>query len=123
MNSQKIIKFVEYWNLKDIDSIVSCFTNDGYWENIPIARSTGKEEIRSSLVRFLGQVDKVRWTIDHISENADGTVLTERMDGFVMNSGAAVDLPVMGIFEMRDGLIAGWRDYFDLGTLQKQMAG
>ena len=34
-----------------------------------------------------------------------------------------LELPVAGIFELRDGLIARWRDYFDLETIMKQMAG
>jgi len=33
-----------------------------------------------------------------------------------------VDLPCVGVFEMRDGKIAVWRDYFDLGTYQRAMA-
>ncbi len=31
-------------------------------------------------------------------------------------------LPVMGVFEIQDGKIAAWRDYFDLATLNQQMA-
>ncbi|MGZ5938982.1 MAG: limonene-1,2-epoxide hydrolase family protein [Rhizomicrobium sp.] len=28
----------------------------------------------------------------------------------------------MGTFEFRNGLISAWRDYFDLGQFQSQMA-
>jgi limonene-1,2-epoxide hydrolase len=27
----------------------------------------------------------------------------------------------MGIFELRDGKIAGWRDYWDLGQFERQL--
>jgi limonene-1,2-epoxide hydrolase len=32
-------------------------------------------------------------------------------------------LPVAGVFEVRDGKIAAWRDYFDLATFTKQLGG
>lgn len=48
-------------------------------------------------------------------------VLTERVDRFVIN-GKEVALPVMGIFELANGKITSWRDYFDLATWQRQTA-
>jgi limonene-1,2-epoxide hydrolase len=32
-----------------------------------------------------------------------------------------IDLPVMGTFEIRDGKIAAWRDYFDMAMFLNQM--
>jgi limonene-1,2-epoxide hydrolase len=32
-----------------------------------------------------------------------------------------VDLPCLGIFELEDGKIRVWRDYFDLGTYMKAL--
>jgi len=49
-------------------------------------------------------------------------VLTERTDTFTIN-GAKAPIPVMGAFDLRDGLITGWRDYFDLGLTTKMMSG
>ena len=40
-------------------------------------------------------------------------MLTERVDVFVLPN-VTIELPVMGTFEVRDGKIAKWRDYFDL---------
>lgn len=44
------------------------------------------------------------------------TVLTERLETFRSKASPAkvVELHVMGAFEIRDGKIAHWRDYFDL---------
>jgi limonene-1,2-epoxide hydrolase len=54
---------------------------------------------------------------------ADGSiVLTERVDVFVLPS-AKVELPVMGSFEVEEGKIAAWRDYFDMKQFMDQMAG
>ena len=46
----------------------------------------------------------------------------ERVDRFLMN-GRWVELKVMGAFELRDGKISAWRDYFDMGQFQSAMAG
>jgi limonene-1,2-epoxide hydrolase len=42
------------------------------------------------------------------------------MDIFTFANGR-IDLPVMGTFEVVDGKIAAWRDYFDLGMFMRQM--
>jgi limonene-1,2-epoxide hydrolase len=34
-----------------------------------------------------------------------------------------VELPVAGLFRVRDGAITLWRDYFDMRTFETQMAG
>jgi limonene-1,2-epoxide hydrolase len=31
-----------------------------------------------------------------------------------------VELPVASVFEVRDGKIAAWRDYFDMGTWTRE---
>ena len=51
----------------------------------------------------------------------DNLVMNERTDRFLVN-GNWIELPVAGVFELRDGRIALWRDYFDLETIMKQMA-
>jgi limonene-1,2-epoxide hydrolase len=49
-------------------------------------------------------------------------VLTERTDTFTIN-GAKSPIPVMGAFDLRDGLIVAWRDYFDMGLTTRMMGG
>ena len=39
-----------------------------------------------------------------------------------MTNGKTIALPVAGVFELRDGKIAAWRDYFDLQTFMTQSA-
>jgi limonene-1,2-epoxide hydrolase len=50
------------------------------------------------------------------------TVLNERVDIFDLGGGKKIELPVAGVFEVRDGKIALWRDYFDLQMYTKQMS-
>jgi limonene-1,2-epoxide hydrolase len=43
--------------------------------------------------------------------------MNERTDVMRRRDGGEVALPVMGVFDIVDGRIAGWRDYFDLATV------
>ncbi|MGB6551992.1 MAG: limonene-1,2-epoxide hydrolase family protein, partial [Candidatus Binataceae bacterium] len=49
------------------------------------------------------------------------TVFNERIDIFDLGNGKKIELPVAGVFEVRGGKIALWRDYFDLAMYTKQM--
>ena len=59
--------------------------------------------------------------VKFIAEDANGVVLTERIDAFEFGD-KGVALPVMGTFEIEGGKIARWRDYFDLREFENQMA-
>ena len=45
--------------------------------------------------------------------------MNERLDRFQLGGGW-VEVPVAGLFVLRDGRIALWRDYFDLATYRRQ---
>ena len=47
------------------------------------------------------------------SAEAGNVVFTERIDSLVLADRVG-DLPVTGIFEVDDGKITAWRDYFDM---------
>ena len=47
-------------------------------------------------------------------------MIAERVDR-TQAGDKSVDLPCTGIFEIRDGKIACWRDYFDMGTYARAM--
>jgi limonene-1,2-epoxide hydrolase len=58
--------------------------------------------------------------VDMLSIAVEGDrVLTERVDRLLNSKGdPVVTLRVMGIFELADGKIAAWRDYFDPSPLK-----
>ena len=66
-----------------------------------------------------GGVEKIEFRVDNIAADG-GTVLTERHDIFTFANGE-IDLPVMGTFEVDDGKITAWRDYFDMNQFMSQM--
>jgi limonene-1,2-epoxide hydrolase len=44
---------------------------------------------------------------------AGNVVMNERIDSITLN-GRPVVLPICGVFEIEDGRIKAWREYFDL---------
>jgi limonene-1,2-epoxide hydrolase len=120
-NIQKVRDFIAAWEARDIDRILSQMSPDVFYHNIPMEPLIGRDAVRAMLVGFLGNATEVQWTIHHVAETPSGVVLTERTDDFQMGP-KRLSLRVMGTFEFRDGLIFSWRDYFDLGQFQSQMA-
>jgi limonene-1,2-epoxide hydrolase len=114
-------EFCAAWEARDQQRIVDSFTDDGVYHNIPMQPAVGKDAIKGLLSIILGPAKDVRFEIKHIAADGD-VVLTERLDTFDID-GKTITLPVMGVFELRGGKIAAWRDYFDLATWTKQASG
>jgi limonene-1,2-epoxide hydrolase len=119
-NIDLVKRFCAAWNDIDIPAILDFFAEDAIYHNMPIQPIQGKDAIKGVIEQFSAPFEHCPWQVLNIAA-ADNVVLTERVDGFV-GSGKNVQLPVMGVFEIRDGKIAAWRDYFDLGAWTKQNA-
>lgn len=118
-DATKIVRdFCAAWESRDQQRILDAFTDDAIYHNMPMAPAQGKDAIKGLLAMILGPATEVSFEIKHIVADGD-VVLTERLDTFKMGD-KTVTLPVMGTFELRDGKIAAWRDYFDLATWTKQ---
>ena len=111
--------FCDAWAKGDLDAIVAFFTDDAVYHNIPIAPVTGRDAIRATIEGFSAGVDSVEFRVLNISA-AGSVVLTERVDAFITPT-VTIELPVMGTFEVVDGKIAAWRDYFDLNQFMSQL--
>jgi len=93
------------------------FTPSTVWVNEGLSVTTGIEEAVNR--PRLASVAAVHF--DMLAIAADGNrVLTERLDRFVRDDGSEVAaLKVMGIFEIEDGQIVAWRDYFDTSAAKR----
>ena len=96
---------------------------DFEYDNVPMGKSFGPDGLRNTLSGFFAMLDDVDWQILRQTSSGDtshGTVLNERDDRVSMK-GTWHSLPVAGVFEVRDGKITLWRDYFDRPTLMEIM--
>lgn len=116
-----VTRFCAAWGDGDLDAIMGFFTPDATYHNIPVDPVVGVDAIRATIAGFTAGVESMVFEMVNIAAAGD-TVLTERVDYFNY-PGKTVSLPVMGTFELRDGKIAAWRDYFDLNQFMSQLGG
>jgi len=113
--------FIEAFNAHALDRIMAFFADDAVYHNLPIEPVSGHAAIRQVLEGFMGQAAEVDWVTYRSAESGDGVVLNERLDRFRLGE-QWLELPVMGSFEVEGRRIRAWRDYFDIGQFQRQMA-
>jgi limonene-1,2-epoxide hydrolase len=104
--------------VKDYDAALAHFTENCEYTNLPMGSVTGPEGVRAVLEPFFAPTIENDLVVLRSAVEGD-TVFTERLDRHRIESGW-VELPVTGVFVFREGKIAVWREYFDLGTLLRQ---
>ena len=114
-----IRRFLEACVRADPDEFASYFTEDAIWSNSPWPPVVGRDAIRETLRRGARQMKALPWEVRHIIAVGE-VVMTERVDNFLVGD-TQVRVPCMGVFELRDGKIAAWRDYWDLKRFEAQL--
>ena len=123
-NTDTIDAFIAAWSTLDLDKIMSFFTPDAVYINMPIdPPNEGAEAIRKTIEGFMGMATEIEWVVHNQTENAQGVVMNERVDRFHLQDDRWLELPVMGVFELENGKIKAWRDYFDMSAFTEQMGG
>jgi limonene-1,2-epoxide hydrolase len=121
-DSEKVVSnFINAWPRRNLDELMAFFADDAVYHNIPMPAAKGKDAIRAVINSFLPMAKNVEFKVLK-SAAAGDTVFNERVDIFDLGGGKKIELPVAGVFEIRGGKIAAWRDYFDLAMYTKQMA-
>ena len=122
MSPEEIVRnFCNAFARRDITEITGFFSDDAVYHNIPVDPVSGRDGIANVLEQFLAPASACEFEILAIASSGQ-TVLTERIDRFVIGD-KTIELPVMGTFELTgDGKISAWRDYFDMQQYVKQMS-
>lgn len=113
--------FLTRMEAKDFIAAIRLVAPDCEYFNIPMGAVRGHDGILSVLQPFFAPIEQNQFRL--LRSAADGpTVFVERLDRHRTAQGWW-ELPVTGVFEVRDGLIVVWREYFDLATAQKGASG
>jgi limonene-1,2-epoxide hydrolase len=103
--------------------LAAFFTDDAVYHNIPLAPVTGRKAIANNFASFIRPgapgIESLHLRLINIAANGP-VVMTERVDAFKL-PGKSFELQVMGTFEVRDGKISAWRDYFDMNQFTSRM--
>ena len=119
-NVATITEFVAAWSRLDPDELATYFTEDGCYHNMPVGPVIGRDSVRAMIAAFTADWTATQWDLLNIVGAGD-VVIAERLDRTRLGD-KAVDLPCAGVFEMQDGKIKVWRDYFDMATFTTAMS-
>ncbi|RZK00834.1 MAG: limonene-1,2-epoxide hydrolase [Novosphingobium sp.] len=111
-NAELVRTFLERWDHSDIAGAFALMSTDIVYKNTGYPDAVGHEAVRNTLARLIDGTTPMTSVIHAVAENTDGIVMTERTDTLHHPNGA-ISFPVMGAFDVSNGLISGWRDYFD----------
>ncbi len=120
-NTELVSAFCRAWSNRDVDEILAYFAEDAVYHNMPMPPMQGKQAIKTILQQIVSPTTWIEWETLNIAE-AGNVVFTERVDRFEMG-GKKVELPVAGVFEIENGKIKAWRDYFDMAAWTRQTSG
>jgi limonene-1,2-epoxide hydrolase len=108
-------RLLELLRSGDVDGAVELMATDVQYTNVGLPTIRGRERVRRAFQATLGRGIRFDVHVHAISANGP-TVLTERTD--VLKLGRLhVQFWVCGRFDVRDGQIVVWRDYFDQAAI------
>ena len=101
----------------DFDTALTFLSEDVEYTNIPLGTVRGHAGVREVLEPFFAPIHENEFLI--LRRAASGPVVfLERLDRHRLDHGWR-ELPVNSVFEVHDGKVTVWRDYFDLTTAAK----
>ena len=109
-NTDTVQAFLVALAEEDFDTVESLAAAELVWQNVGLPSLRGRARIMKLLRRGEGMLG---FAVKFHNIAADGsTVLTERTDAIIIGP-LRLQFWVCGRFEVRDGQVTLWRDYFD----------
>lgn len=116
---QFVRTFISALVARDFEAASSMVSSDFEYDNVPMGKAFGPAGLTSTLSGFFDMCTNIDWQILRQTSSGDmshGIVLNERDDRVEIH-GRWTTLPVAGVFEITDGKLTLWRDYFDKQTI------
>jgi limonene-1,2-epoxide hydrolase len=111
---------ISAWSSGDATTLAPFFSEDAEYRNGPLPPVRGRDLIVTSLTEMMSIGGEVN--VDLIHMVVDGpVVMTERVDCVKFGEKTA-DLRIAGVFEVHNGVITAWRDYFDATEFSSQLS-
>jgi limonene-1,2-epoxide hydrolase len=116
-----IREFCDTFVKHDAEALRPYLADDVVYHNIPMDPCVGADATVEFITGFFAMCESMTIEITNMAAHGD-VVLTERIDTFKLGDRVG-PLPVMGVFELQDGRISKWRDYFDLAQVTRMLTG
>jgi limonene-1,2-epoxide hydrolase len=109
---QIVTRFVAAWERADVDELLDYFADDAVWHPMPMKPAVGKPALREAMSVWL-RGTAPRTAEIHLQVSDGKTVMHERTDRYLLGDQEMAN-PVGAVFEIDNGLITAWREYFDM---------
>jgi limonene-1,2-epoxide hydrolase len=110
---QIVTRFVAAWERADVDELLDYFSEDAVWVRGPMKPLIGKPALRDAIsTEWFGAVTHLGAEI-HAQVSDGKIVMHERTDRFMLGDREMAS-SIGAAFEIENGLITAWREYFDL---------
>ncbi len=106
----------------DFEAALKYVSDDCEYSNGSRGTVYGHAGVRKVLEPFFALMVENTFVILREAAN-DSIVFMERLDRHRLATGGWIELPVTGVYEVRDGRIAVYHDYFDSVTIDRQLPG
>ncbi len=122
---QTVLDFIHaaYGERMDIDAMTALMADDFVWQlHVPLSPVVvGRDAARGELEKHNGlSTGMIEGSEIRTVVSSGDTVVVERVDVNAMN-GVAVKFFVTAVFEVRDGAITHWREYWDTSHVARQL--
>ena len=119
--AEKVVNdFCKSFESLNLDKIMPFLAEDAVYHNMPIDPVKGTAAIRETINNFLKMASRLEFKILKTASNGD-IVFNERIDMFDIGP-KRIELPVAGMFEVKNGKISLWRDYFDMQSFTRHLS-
>ena len=110
-----------YWDAlaaRDWEGMKALLTDDAHYTDVPAPEdgARGPDAIEARLRLGIEPLERYVPRPGTLTAEDDRVIL-EHSEEWHWHTGEHVVLPFVSVFELRDGKIARWWDYWDLGTL------
>ena len=114
--AEVVRRFLDLLEAGDVAGATSLMAADVDYMNVSLPTIRGRERVRRALTRALAVRGAAFEAYIHTITTDDDTVLTERTDVLIVGP-VRIQIWVCGRFDVRDGQIVLWKDYFDWGNV------
>ncbi len=118
--------FERAFNGQDLDALVGCFTENATYHDTFFGEHSGRAGLRDMFERMFREGRDYAWTMDAVVESprlaaAEWTFSYVVSDAIPRSAGRKIRFRGMSLFELRDGKIRAYREYFDTGAALLQL--
>ena len=118
--------FERAFNRQDVGALLDCFIESGRYHDNFFGEHAGRGTLSAMFERMFREGRDYRWTMDAVVETAaraaaEWTFSYVVTEAIPRSAGRKVRFRGMSLFELENGKIAAYREYFDLGAALLQL--